>query len=228
MRWSSRRAQHPGGDEPERDADRGRHERGDRHPDDELDRRDVPPERLDGDREDDDAGAVVEEALGLDERRQPSRRAEAREDGDDGRWIGRRKHRPDEERQGEGEPRRDVEHQRHRRGRDEDAHRRENRDRRQVRHQVAKVDPVGGLEDQPRNEDRQEDVRRDLEIQRRLERRDREAQEDEPDAVGQDRPPGDDRHDRRRGNQHDEDLQDRKRFAAGHWRQSLGHRDRPV
>ena len=60
----------PGGDDAEREADDGadddrRRERGDR-----LERGDRRRERREGDAEHDDRGAVVEEALGLDERRQ--------------------------------------------------------------------------------------------------------------------------------------------------------------
>ena len=110
-----------------------------------------------------DGGGVVEQALALDQDRQPARRAEVAEDADHGDRIGggddgAQQQAGDqadlrEGRQGE------ADHQRA----DDDGDHGQEQDRRDVVHQTADVDHQRGLEQQGRQEDVEQGLRRDLE-----------------------------------------------------------------
>ena len=101
---------------------------------------------------------------------------------------------------------------------DQDARRREHRDDAERPAQLRDVDLVGGLEHEARDQDREDQLRRDLDPRARDDERDREAGEDEGDRVGERDPAGDEGDDRRQEDEHDEQLDREQRRDVLHRR----------
>ena len=118
---------------------------------------------------------------------------------DDRDRVGGRDHRPDDEREVEPQSRRQVEEHGDDRGRDHDPRHRQQGQATGRPSQMADLEPVGGLEHEAREQDRKDDLGRDLgrlgdPDQRRAETG-QETHEDERDRVGQPDRTSDDRHD---------------------------------
>ena len=196
-----------------------------------VDRRHRTQDRLDRDHEHHERRPVVEEALALDERREPARRPELLEGRDDRDRVGRRDHRPDDEAQLERQAGRQAQHDRDDRGADEHAGRREQHDPAERPPEVVEVDPERGLEDEARQQHEQHDLGRDLQIERQQRAGDQ-AEDDERDRV-RDRDPEavhDDADEPGRRHEADEQL-DRldRRVARGSptWPTAVTVRSRP-
>ena len=169
------------------------------------------------DREDDDRRAVVEQALSLDQRGEAGRRTEPPEDRDDGNRVGRGDDRTDDECDVERQPGRQVEDHGDDRGRDDDAGRGEHDHPAEGAPQLANVDLVGRLEDEARQQHRENEVRRDLEPGRgrRSRRPARPGQGRRRRAVEPLRGEGDERGDRQQDREGFDGRKHRPRFRGG-------------
>ena len=151
------------GDEPDHRAGHDRHH----ERDDALRERHGLGERPRGDREQHDAGAVVEQALGLDDRRQPGGRVEPLEQRDDGDRVGGREDRAQDERERRGRGRSGVDTTTATTAAvmsTPGAARNAIIAERPA--QLADVDLVGGLEHEARQQDREDQLGRDVDLRR--------------------------------------------------------------
>ena len=223
----------PGCDEPGRQPDRPAHDdRGD-----EGDERTARIERhgqgADRDAEHDQPGAVVEQALALDDRGQVTRDVEPPECRDDRDGIGRRDHRPDDERQVQSEPHHHVEEDGDDRRRDDDARGGQQQERGERPSKVGQVEPVAGLEDETGKQDDEHDLGWDDRLRtgdRGLDEAGTEPDDDQRDRVRQPQRPDDDRDDRGQPKERDEDpdrIEDGRTVHGGPIRRRGRRSDEP-
>ena len=210
---------HPGGHEPGHRADQ--HAEGDRpgegHDGVERGRRGV--DDADGDREQHQARAVVEEALAVDQRGQAMGHGQTLERGHHSGRVRRRHHRTDDECEIRAEPGREGQHERDHGRRDDHARDRQQGQPAEPPAQLDEMQPVCGLEHEPRQEHDQDQLGRDLDRRIAGDARadaDDETGDDQRDRVGQAERPGDDRHEDRQGQEADQQLDRVRDLLAGH------------
>ena len=204
-------ADHPGRGVPGREADDDADHDGPDEGRDGLDRADRRVDGADCDREQDETGPVVEQALAVDHRGQRLRDRQALERGDDRRGIGRRHHRPDDEREIGSKAGRDAQDDRDDGRRDDDARDGEQGQAADPAPDLDDPEPVRGLEHEARQEHQEDELGRDVDGRvagDAREKSDTEARDDEGDGVREPQRPDDDRDEDRETEQADEQLED--------------------
>ncbi len=189
-------------DEPGRQPSRGQADRhaqrdGPDEPDSRLDRARRHQHGLDRDREQDQPGAVIEQALAIDHRCERGRDTQRLERRDHGRRVRGGNHRADQECQVQPKPGHEVQHDRHDRGGDEHTRHGEEDEPAQPPSQFIEPQAVGGLENEAGQQHDEHELRCDVEGRKAEDRgqaTDDEAGDDEGDRVRQAQRPGDDRH----------------------------------